>query len=164
MQDHPRERLRTGHILGNPASSPKQSGALQEQGAHARGLVASRRRSIPESDLNPIGTTYNQPRFPHQVEMNVRTPSISRASTTLTQSRSDILNAVQGICFTRRLSRRTVVIGPYIWSADVTNKPIGFEVNHVSILAKQIKNWQYLTKFVCLVKHLECCSPVNIAV
>jgi len=77
--------------------------------------------------------------FDSRIETDVRTPSISRASTTLTQSRSVILNAVQGMCFTTQLSWRNVVIGLYIWSADVTNKPIGFYVNHVSILAKRIK-------------------------
>jgi len=54
-QGHQWERLHTGHILEHPVSSPKQSGVLQEQEEHARGLVASRRRSIPEFCLNPIG-------------------------------------------------------------------------------------------------------------
>lgn len=55
-----------------------------------------------------------------------RTPSISHASTTRTQSRSAILNAVHGICFTSRLLRRKVVIGPYSSSAEVKNNVIGY--------------------------------------
>ena len=60
------------------------------------------------------------------VKIDVLTPRMSRASTTRVQSRSDILNADHGMCFTSRLSRRNVVIGPYIASADVTNSPIGY--------------------------------------
>ncbi|KAF8957898.1 hypothetical protein BDZ97DRAFT_75220 [Flammula alnicola] len=63
-----------------------------------------------------------------QVGTSRPTPSMSRASTTLIQSRSTILNADQGMCFTRRLSRRNVVIGPYISSADVKNKAIAYQV------------------------------------
>ena len=55
------------------------------------------------------------------------TPSISRASITRFQSASTILKAAQGMCFTGCLSRRNVVIGPYISSAEVTNNPIGYE-------------------------------------
>ena len=45
-QGHQWKRLRTGHILEHPISSPKQSGVLQEQEEHARVMVASRRGSI----------------------------------------------------------------------------------------------------------------------
>ena len=78
--------------------------------------------------------------------VNVLTARISRASVTWVQSRSTILNEDHGICFTRRLLRRTDVMGPYISSADATNNPIGC-VN-VWINDKWIKD--YLPDEVCL--------------
>ena len=125
------EHLHIGNMLGNPASSPKQSGVLQEWEAHARGLVASWKRCIPGSNLNPIKVVIS---LDSHIETNVHTVSISRASMTWTQSRSVILNAVQGMCFTRQLLWCNVVIGPYIWLADVMNNAIGCK--HVSILVK----------------------------
>ena len=55
----------------------------------------------------------------------IRTPRISRASITRFQSASVILNADHGICFTTRLSRRNVVMGLYISSADVKKRSMG---------------------------------------
>jgi hypothetical protein len=66
----------------------------------------------------------------------LRTTRISRASITLCQSPSANLKADQGMCFTGRLFRRKVVIGPYISSADVRNKPIGCEIQFENL--KQI--------------------------
>ena len=118
-------------MLGNLASFPKQSGVLQEWEAHARGLVASWKRCIPGSNLNPVELVIS---LNSHIKTNVHTMSISCASMTLTQSRSVILNAVQGMCFTRQLLWHNIVISPYIWSVDVMNNAIGCK--HVSILAK----------------------------
>ena len=73
------------------------------------------------------------------VKLNELTPRMSHASITRVQSWSDILNADHGMCFTSQLSHHKVVIGPYITSADVTNRPIGCQTALEYV--KRTKEW-----------------------
>jgi hypothetical protein len=99
-----------------------------------------------------------------RIKMTGLTPSISRASITCFQSASTNLKAAQGMCLRGYLSRRKVVIGPYILSAEVTNNLIGYkfisEMKHKQRKCRMCD--MYLTKIVCFVKHIERGSPSNI--
>src|ERR1700678_4467841 len=76
------------------------------------------------------------------------TPRMSQASTTRVQSRSINLNADHGICLLMRLSRRSVVNGPYISLADARNNAIG--CSHLLVSTRNNENivrilaWQSL--------------------
>jgi len=114
----------TGHISGHRASSPMPIEALQEQEVRARVSAAFRKRSVAEFCLNPnsewvIGSSM-------KFRVILLTARMSRASTTLTQSLSTNLKADHLMCLTRHLSRRIVVMGPYISSAEVKNNPMGY--------------------------------------
>jgi hypothetical protein len=100
--------------------------ALRGLEVRARVLVAFRMKSTVEFDSNPLWvcggiSIHREFRLKKKI---IATASISRASIVLSQSLSDIVNTVQGICLTRRPSRLNVVMGPNIWSADFKNKSI----------------------------------------
>ena len=114
-------------------SSPKPFAGLRGQEGHAKGWDGCLLRSTVELDSSPKQTIS----FCSNWEQGKLTPRISCASTTLCQSQSDSLNADQGICLTKRLLVRNIVIGPYISSVDVMNTPIGCYSNQIGRINKE---------------------------
>ena len=102
-------------------SSPMLIAILQGREGHTRRWVLFQKRSIAEFDLSPICVNF----IPNKEQGTSHTLRMSRTSTTRCQSLSANLKADHGRCFTTRLSRRNVVIGPYNSSADDKNRPIG---------------------------------------
>ena len=98
--------------------------------------------------------------FPSQWRSRIPTPRISHASTTWFQSRSVILKADHGICFTMWLSWCNVVIG----------YP---QMSRISQLAenpeyKKLRMWKWINKtclmeIISLSKHVKGSPPADIA-
>jgi hypothetical protein len=103
-------------------SSPILTANLRGREEHAKGWVLFRKKSVAESDSSPIMCVNFILNNEQKTSLTLR---MSRTSTTRSQSLSPNLNADQGTCFTTRLLRRNVVIGPNISSADDKYKPIG---------------------------------------